>query len=105
MAGVVNRLGWGGQRFAERELGWDRKTIRKGQRELEEGQVAIDGRCRSGRKRAEAHLPNLLTDIDSIVLPMSQADPTFKSTRIYTPITAKEVRTRLSERKGIPVSR
>jgi hypothetical protein len=100
MAGVVNRLGWGGQRFAEKVLGWDRKTIRKGQRELKQGQVAIDGRYRSGRKRAEAHLPNLLADIDAIVLPLSQADPTFKSTRIYTPITAKEVRTRLIREKG-----
>ena len=35
MARTVKVLGPGGQRKAERELGWDRKTIRKGTRELE----------------------------------------------------------------------
>ena len=35
MARTVKALGKGGQRKAERELGWDRKTIRKGMRELE----------------------------------------------------------------------
>lgn len=35
MARTVKALGKGGQREAERELGWDRKTIRKGMRELE----------------------------------------------------------------------
>jgi DNA-binding protein Fis len=37
MARTVKRLGKGGQRKAERELGWDRQTIRKGMRELESG--------------------------------------------------------------------
>jgi len=35
MARAVKALGKGGQRKAERELGWDRETIRKGMRELE----------------------------------------------------------------------
>ena len=35
MARTVKALGKGGQRKAERELGWDRKIIRKGMRELE----------------------------------------------------------------------
>jgi hypothetical protein len=37
MARAVKALGKGGQRKAERELGWDRQTIRKGMRELESG--------------------------------------------------------------------
>ncbi len=37
MARAVQALGAGGQRKAEREFGWDRKTIRKGMRELESG--------------------------------------------------------------------
>ena len=32
--------------------------------------------------------------------PTGQADPTFKSTRIYSPITAKEVRQRLIDQRG-----
>lgn len=34
---VVNRLGYGGQRYAERVLGWDRKMIRQGAREAQIG--------------------------------------------------------------------
>jgi DNA-binding protein Fis len=37
MARVVKLLGEGGQRRAERELGWNRRTIRKGMHELESG--------------------------------------------------------------------
>lgn len=35
MARTVKALGKSGQRKAERKLGWDRQTIRKGMRELE----------------------------------------------------------------------
>jgi len=37
MAKVVRLLGPGGQRQAEKELGWNRGTIRKGSRELSSG--------------------------------------------------------------------
>ena len=37
MAEVVKGLGEGGQTLAERELGWNRRTIRKGMQELEHG--------------------------------------------------------------------
>ena len=47
MAEVVQGLGIGGQTFAERELGWNRRTIRKGTEELTSGQAFIDGRSRS----------------------------------------------------------
>lgn len=97
---MVNLIGWGGQRFAEQKLGWDRKTIRKGQRELAVGQCIIDGRYQSGRKRAEEHFPQLLEDIEAIVSPFGQTDPTFRSVRLYTPITAREVRDRLIRYKG-----
>jgi len=39
MARAVKALGKGGQRKAERELGWDRDAIRKGTRELESGAI------------------------------------------------------------------
>lgn len=51
MAKVVQGLGIGGQTLAERELGWNRRTIRKGTEELTSGQEFIDGRSRSGRKK------------------------------------------------------
>src|SRR2546425_4588618 len=42
MARTVQALGPGGQRLAERELGWNRGTMRKGMHELEQGIVCID---------------------------------------------------------------
>jgi len=100
MAQVVSLLGRGGQLRAEKELGWDRKTIIKGTKEINSGITCIDNYSGRGRKPAEAHLPNLIDDIKSIVNPLSQTDPTFRTTNLYSPITAKEVRRRLIEDKG-----
>ncbi|ARV60621.1 transposase [Nostocales cyanobacterium HT-58-2] len=66
MAEVVKGLGIGGQTLVERELGWNRRTIRKGMQELESGKPFIDGFERSGHKRVETKLPNLLEDIKSL---------------------------------------
>lgn len=95
MAQVVKLLGKGGQRRAERELNWNRGTIRKGMHELESGIACIDAFSARGRKRAEERLPNLLNDIEAIADEQSQTDPTFKTTRLYTRISAKEVRKQL----------
>jgi len=100
MAKVVKLLGKGGQRRAERELNWNRCTIRKGMHELEGGFAYVDAFSARGRKRAEEHLPNLLDDIKAIADEQSQTDPTFKTTRLYTPLTAKEVRKQLILQKG-----
>ena len=100
MARIVKALGPGGQVAAERELGWNRRTIRKGRHELESGIRQIDNFAARGRKRAEERLPNLLTDIRSIVDSQSQTDPTFRTTRLYSRITAAEVRRQLIEQKG-----
>jgi hypothetical protein len=100
MAETVRLLGKGGQRKAEKELGWDRDTIRKGTRELQTGIVCVDNFAGRGRKRVEHHLPNINEDIRDIVEPRCQTDPTFRSTTMYSPITAAEVRRRLIEEKG-----
>ena len=62
MARTVKELGYGGQRYAEREFGWDRGVIRKGMQELEHGTPKEDGFSHRGRKAAEEHLPHLLAD-------------------------------------------
>ncbi|MCP5089611.1 MAG: ISAzo13 family transposase [Gammaproteobacteria bacterium] len=100
MGKVVNLLGRGGQSFAERVLGWNRGTIRKGLAELQSGQAIEDRFGQRGRRRAEEHLPHLFRDIRSIVEPSTQTDPTFRSTRIYCPLTAQEVRERLITQCG-----
>jgi hypothetical protein len=100
MARTVNELGEGGQQRAARELGWGRMTIRKGLRELDSGLVCLDAYALRGRKRAEDHLPNLLTDIKAIVDSQSQTDPQFRTQRLYTRLTATEVRRQLIAQKG-----
>ncbi len=95
MAQAVKELGPGGPALAERELGWNRKTLRKGAHELKSGLTCVDACSLRGRKRAEEHLPNLLSDLCSIVDGQSQTDPTFQTTRLYTRLSAKEVRRQL----------
>jgi hypothetical protein len=100
MARTVKELGPGGQRRAERELGWSRVTVRKGTRELESGVPIPDNFSARGRKRAEDHLPNLLTDIRAIVDSQSQTDPQFRTNRLYTRLGAAAVRQQLMAQKG-----
>jgi hypothetical protein len=95
MARTVKELGYGGQSRAERDLGWNRETIRKGTRELEIGFTCVDAFALRGRKRAEEHLPNLLSDLRAIVEGQSQTDPTFQTTRLYTRLSAPEIRRQL----------
>ena len=91
------------QSRAERELGWDRKTIGKGIKELKSGIRCIDNFASRGRNRAEHHLPNPLEDIKQIVEPVSQCDPTFRTTELYSPLTAAEVHRKLVEQKNYTV--
>jgi hypothetical protein len=100
MAEVVKALGQGGQRQAETELGWHRRTMRKGKRELESGFRCYDNFSARGRKPAEHHLPNLLDDLKAIAEAESQTDPTFKTTRLYIRLSAAEVRKQLMVQKG-----
>ena len=100
MAQIVESLGPGGQRRAQRELGWNRNTIFKGTKELKSGIDCIDNFSGRGRKRCEDHLPHLLDDIKDIVEPVSQVDPTFRTDQCYCPLTAGEVRRRLIDEKN-----
>jgi len=100
MAKTVYHLGRGGQRQVERELGWDRETVRKGMHELKSGITCLDNFSGRGRNLVDQHLPNLLDNIKAIAEPTSQADPTFRTTKIYTPLTAKAVYKRLLNEKG-----
>ena len=100
MARPVKELGPGGQRRAERELGGCRTTIRTGRHELERGCTCVDAFTARGRTRAEDHWPTLLTDSTAIVDDQSQADPQLRTTRLYTRLSAAEVRQQLIVQKG-----
>jgi hypothetical protein len=100
MAKTVAAMGRGGQIWAEAHLGWNRETIRKGMHELRSGMTCVDAfHCRR-RKPAEEHLPRLLDDIRSIADGPSQADPKFQTNRLFTRISAAEVRRQLIATKG-----
>ena len=95
MARTVQLLGLGGQRRAESELGWNRVTIRKGMQELTSGLPCLDAFKDRGRKRSEEHLPHLLTDIQDILNGQCQTDPTFRTQRLYTRLSAATVQHQL----------
>jgi hypothetical protein len=100
MAKTVSAMGRGGQVWAEAHLGWNRETIRKGMHELRTGMTCVDAfHCRR-RKPAEEHLPGLLDDIRAIADGQSQADPKFQTKRLFTRISAAEVRRQLIATKG-----
>lgn len=100
LARTVRALGANGQRRAERELGWNRVTVRKATHELDSGIRCLDAFCLRGRKKAETRLPDLLNDIRALVDAQCQIDPTFDTQRLYTRLTAAEVRRQLISAKG-----
>ena len=60
----------------------------------------MPSRCRR-RKPAEEHLPRLLDDIRAIADGQSQADPKFQTNRLFTRISAAEVRRQLIATEGL----
>lgn len=100
MAQIVETVFGGKPSHAECELGWNRTTLRKALNELKGGFCVIDRYQARGRQKSEAHLPNLLTDIRAIVDSQSQTDPTFRTQRLYTRLSAAAVRQQLIEQKG-----
>jgi hypothetical protein len=100
MARTVRALGPGGQRRAARALGWSRVTIRNGTHELASGGTGLEAFSARGRQRADGHLPHLLTDLTAIVDSPSQAAPPFRTTRLYTRLSAAAVRQPLMAHTG-----
>ena len=100
MARTVPSLRPGGQRRAGAELGWNRATIRKGMHELRTGITCCDAFACRGRRPAEERWPDLLEDIRDLLTAQSQADPRFRARRLYTRLTAEEVRKQLQSPKG-----
>jgi hypothetical protein len=100
MARAVQELGKGGQRLAERELGWSRVIIRIGTHELQSGITCHNAYSARGRKSTEERLPKLRDHIKEIVDGQSQTDPQFRNNRLYTRLTPKAVREQLIATKG-----
>ena len=100
MAQVVETMLDGSPMRAEKELGWNRVTLGKALDELRGGFCFIDHYHLRGRKRSEDSLPTLLDDIQELAERHSQTDPTFRTTRQYTRLTAVALRQQLIDEKG-----
>jgi hypothetical protein len=100
MAKVSHELFGGNMRQTNRELGWNRLTLKKALAEWNGQFCLLDRYSERGRKPSEAALPNLLEDIRQIAEAASQTDPTFQTMRLYTRLSAAEVRRQLVQQKG-----
>ena len=97
-AEVAVELCSGNARQAERRFGWGRETVEKGLHERHTGIRCLEDFVARGRQRVEDRDPRLAADIRAIAEPHSYADPSLKSSRRYTNLSAAEVRTALIAR-------
>jgi Rhodopirellula transposase DDE domain len=97
-AEVAIELCDGNARQAERRFGWGRETVEKGLHERRTGIRCLEDFVARGRRRLEDRDQRLAADIRLIVEPHSYADPSLKSSRRYTNLSAAEVRAALITR-------
>jgi Rhodopirellula transposase DDE domain len=97
-AEVTIELCSGCARRAERRFGWGRETVEKGLLETRHGLRCVEDFAARGRRRSEDLDARLAADIRAIVEPHTYADPGLKSARLYTNLSAREVRDALSAR-------
>jgi hypothetical protein len=97
LADVCLQLCSGNTREAEYRFGWGRETISKGllERESSPADQAASRSNNRGKKRSEEQNPQLAVDIRLIVEPHTQTDPELKTDRLYTNLSAREVRQEL----------
>jgi hypothetical protein len=100
-AEVAIELCGGNARQAERRFGWGRETVQTGLHERRTGLRCVEDFVARGRQRVEDKDQRLAADIREIVEPHSYADPSLKSTRRYSNLSAAEVRQALIK-KGHP---
>ncbi|MFB5762149.1 ISAzo13 family transposase [Paenibacillus medicaginis] len=100
LAKLSKEVGRGGATLVARTFQVSRNTIAKGRQEVESGVAKADRFHERGRLRAEEKLPGLLKSIQAIIDGQSQTDPSFKTEKLYTRLTVKEIRKQLIQEKG-----
>jgi hypothetical protein len=101
LAEVCETLCGGSSRQAESRFGWGRETVEKGLTEralTAEERAARPSSGNRGRKPWEVQHPQLAIDIQLIVEPHTHTDPELKTDRLYTNMSAAEVRSALLEK-------
>jgi hypothetical protein len=81
----------GKPRRAELLFGWGRDAVNTGLNELRTSIRCEDNFSARGRHKSEELNPELVTQIEALIEPLSQADPQLKTPLAYTRITAKTV--------------
>jgi hypothetical protein len=108
-AEVAIELCSGNARLAERRFGWGRETVEKGLHERRTGLRCLEDFVARGKQRVEDRDPRLAADIRAIWEPHTYADPSLKSSRRYTNLSAAEVLEALIARGhaegGLPAER
>jgi len=94
-AEIALAYGQGGQTYVAKEFGMGRDTIRKGIKEIETGVEIKDKYNQRGRKSTLEKNPQLENQLHQILRSQSQADPKFKTERLYTNLSAEEIRIQL----------
>ena len=89
------------RRVAEDVFGWNRDTVELGMNELRTGVSCVNDLSARHKPKTEEKDPGILTAIQEIMDPRSQAEPRLRTTLLYTNITAQAVFNALSE-KGWP---
>src|SRR3954469_14961667 len=90
-AEVAVEVSSGNARRAERRFGWGRETVQKGLHERRTGLRCLEDFVARGKRRVEDLNPRLAADIRAIAEPHTYADPSLKSSRRYTNLSAAEV--------------
>lgn len=99
MGDVAASLLEGKPRVAESVFGWSRYAVQVGMHEARSGISCVNDLSARVKPRAEDKHPELLADIQSIMEPHSQSEPSLRTTLLYTDMTARAVHEALV-RKG-----
>jgi hypothetical protein len=97
---LAKEYGAGGQSYVAKEFNISRDTIRKGTIEIETGEEIEDKFKERGRESTLEKMPQLEGQIHEILASQSQIDPKFQTERLYTKLTASEIRNQLIKRYG-----
>ena len=81
----------GKQRVAENVFGWNRRAIEVGIHEHQTGITCINDISTRVKPKTEDKHPKLLAEIQAIMEPHSESEPSLRTTLLYTNMTAKTV--------------
>lgn len=101
-AHITTRYLQGKDRLAESVFGWGRGTVALGLHEARSGIICLGAQSLSGQKLWEERFAHIAGDLRALAEASAQQDPTFKSTTLYTRLTAHGAIAQLQQRGHPP---